>query len=69
MDWTLSGSGRESNEMTLDPALIRTVEVRVTATRVGTGRIVPYDHHQGLQRQSLGPGLPPRLVVYAVPPP
>jgi hypothetical protein len=53
--------------MTPDPALIRTVEVRVTATRVGMGRIVPYDHHQGLQRQSLGPGLPPRLVVYAVP--
>jgi len=36
------------NEMTLDPALIGRVEVRVTATRVGMGRIVPYDHHQGL---------------------
>jgi hypothetical protein len=34
--------------MTLDPALIGRVEVRVTATRVGMGRIVPYDHHQGL---------------------
>ena len=34
--------------MTLDPALIGRVEVRVTATRVRMGRIVPYDHHQGL---------------------